>query len=293
MMNANSWKQSGNYFDYKGNPIFYINKKSKKEYLLCLHGFPTSSYDYYKIWNALAARFSPIAYDMIGYGFSAKPTKFNYTTFHQANVLQAVIEHLKVERLHILSHDYGNTITQELLARGEENNLSFEIKTICMMNGALFPETHRPIFAQKLLISPAGFLFNKLATDKHLKRSLASVFGTNTQPNEGELNEFLEIIKYNNGDKIIHRLIQYMRERKRYRTRWVGALERLTQPFRMINGLEDCVSGAHLVKRFREIMPHKDIVEIPHIGHFPHFEAPEELLKHFFAFHRLSILPFS
>ena len=284
-MDVNTWKQSGKYFDYEGNPIFYKSQKAKAEYLLCLHGFPTSSYDYHKVWDGLSERFSLIAFDMIGYGLSSKPTDFDYTTFHQADVLQAVIEHLGVKKIHILSHDYGNTIIQELLARDEEDRLNFEIQTICMMNGALFPETHRPILAQKILISPVGFLFNKLTTDKRLKQSLASVFGTNTQPTGAELDEFLELVKYNDGNKITHKLIQYMRERTINRERWVGALERLKQPYRMINGLEDRVSGAHLVKRFREIMPHKDIIEMPNIGHFPHFEAPEETSRRFLEFH--------
>ena len=155
-----------------------------------------------------------------------------------------------------------------------------------MMNGALFPETHRPILAQKILISPVGFLFNRFVTEKRMKQALASVFGKATQPTEKELDDFLKIFRSNGGGKIAYKLIQYMREREKYRERWVGALERCTLTFRMINGLEDRVSGAHLVKRFREIMPQKDIVELEKVGHFPHFEAPEETLKHFFEFHQ-------
>ena len=284
-MSINDWKQKGNYFDFDGNQIFYKTLGSDKETLLCLHGFPTSSYDYHKIWRALSEKFSLVAFDMIGYGFSAKPANFDYTTFRQADVLQSVLAKLDVKNLHILSHDYGNTIIQELLAREEEGRLDFEITSICMMNGALFPETHRPILAQKILISPIGFLFNRLVTAKRMKQALASVFGQATQPTDRELDEFLKIFRSNGGDKIAYKLIQYMREREKYRKRWVGALERCDKPYRMINGLEDRVSGAHLVKRFREIMPHEDIVELTNIGHFPHFEAPEITLKHFFEFH--------
>jgi pimeloyl-ACP methyl ester carboxylesterase len=99
----------------------------------------------------------------------------------------------------------------------------------------------------------------------------------------------MEIFKYNGGQKIAYKLIRYMREREKYRERWVGALEKMTQPFRFINGLEDRVSGRHLVKRFREVLPHqKDIIELEEIGHFPHFEVPETFLKHFFDFQKNS-----
>jgi pimeloyl-ACP methyl ester carboxylesterase len=60
----------------------------------------------------------------------------------------------------------------------------------------------------------------------------------------------------------------------------------MNQPFRFINGLADPVSGAHLVRRFREVLPaQKDIIELENIGHFPHFETPETVLERFLEFH--------
>ncbi len=287
-MDLNNWRQNGNYFDYRGNRIFYRfdeNSRNSKNVVLCLHGFPSSSFDYHKIWNRLTENFSVLAFDMIGYGFSDKPPDFDYTTFNQADVLQGLINNLRIEKLHILAHDYGNTITQELLVRSEENRLNFSVETICFLNGALFPETHRPIAAQKLLISPLGFLFGRLISDAKFKRSLASVFGANTKPTEAELDDFVTVFKYNDGKRIAHKLIRYMSERKKYRARWVGAIERMRQPFRFINGLDDKVSGAHLVKRFREVVPHQiDIIELANVGHYPHYEVPETVTGKYFEF---------
>ena len=284
-MNLNDWRAGGDYFDYKSFPIFYRLSETADEVVLCLHGFPTSSHDYHKIWDALAANFSVAAFDMIGYGFSAKPSRFDYTTFNQADVFESLIEKLKIRKVHILAHDYGNTITLELLARAAENRLKFSIETVCFLNGALFPETHRPVLAQKILISPLGFLFGRLISDALFKKSLASIFGEKTQPTDAELNKFLEAFKYNDGRKIAHKLIRYMTEREKYRARWIGALEKMSQPFRFINGLEDKVSGAHLVERFRRLVSHQtDIIELPGIGHFPHFETPETVLKLYFEF---------
>jgi pimeloyl-ACP methyl ester carboxylesterase len=285
-MKLENWRESGNYFDFGNYPIFYRAGGASDEVTLCLHGFPTSSHDYHKIWDALAEKFPVLAFDMIGYGFSAKPSAFDYTTFNQVDILQALLEDLNVKKVHILAHDYGNTITQELLARNEENRLSFNIETICLLNGALFPETHRPILAQKILISPLGFIFGRLISDARFKQSLATIFGAETQPNEEELNEFLEVFKYNDGRRIAHKLIRYMTERQTNRERWVGALQRTKIPLRFINGLADKVSGAHLVKRFRETMPHTDIIELKDIGHYPHFEVPEIVLEKFFEFRR-------
>jgi pimeloyl-ACP methyl ester carboxylesterase len=284
-MNLNYRKESGKYFDHEVLPVYYHLTEKADEVLLCLHGFPASSFDYHKIWDDLAKEFAVLSFDLIGYGFSAKPLDFNYTTANQVDALQALLEHLEIRRVHILAHDYGNTITQELLARDAENRLDFSIRSICMLNGALFPETHRPILAQKILISPLGFLFGKLISDRVFKKSLASVFGAKTQPTAAELEDFAYLFNYNKGKRIAHKLIRYMTERAKFRARWVGALETLKPPFRMINGSADKVSGAHLVKRFREVVPNQtDIIELENIGHFPHLEAPEIVLNIFFEF---------
>ncbi len=284
-MNLHEWRETGEFFDYQGFPIFYRRSENSGEILLCLHGFPTSSRDYHKIWNTLAENFSVLVFDMIGYGFSAKPFDFDYTTFNQVDVLQALLEHLKIKKIHILAHDYGNTITQELLARAEEKRLKFSIETICFLNGALFPETHRPILAQKILASPIGFLFGRFISDGRFKQNLASIFGKDTQPTAKELDEFLQVFKFNDGRRIAHKLIRYMMERETNRARWVGALKRMKQPFLFINGSADQVSGKHLVARFREVVPHQtDIIELENIGHFPHFEVPETILEKFFEF---------
>lgn len=284
-MNLKDWQESGKYFDNEGLRVFYHLTESRDEVLLCLHGFPASSFDYHKIWDDLSKEFAVLSFDMPGYGFSAKPLNYAYTTFRQADVVQRLVEHLQIKKVHILAHDYGNTITQELLARANESQLNFSIETICMLNGALFPETHRPILAQKILISPLGFLFGRLISDAVFKKSLASVFGANTQPTEAELEDFAALFKYNGGKRIAHKLIRYMTERAKYRERWVGALNTMNQPFRMINGSADKVSGAHLVERFREVVPGQDdIVELANIGHFPHLEVPDIVLDKFFEF---------
>jgi pimeloyl-ACP methyl ester carboxylesterase len=284
-MRLEDWKSEGEFFDYKGNAIFYRRGgKRAGEVLLLLHGFPTASFDWHKLWPDLIARFSCLAYDYIGYGFSAKPRQFDYTTFAQVDLLEALLAHLNVKRVHVLSHDYGNTITQELQARRGRNSTNVEILSWCMLNGALFPETHRPILAQKILISPLGFLFERLISDGKFSQSLASVFGQNTQPSAEEMRAFVTLFRHNNGRGIAHKLIRYMRERAIHRERWVAPLTNGKIPMRMINGLADRVSGAHLVKRLREVAPGFDIVELPGIGHYPQIECPEKVLKGFIEF---------
>ena len=49
-------------------------------------------------------------------------------------------------------------------------------------------------------------------------------------------------------------------------------------PIGLINGLEDPISGRSIVARWRELLPHAPVYELPGVGHYPQVEAPEEVL---------------
>ena len=55
--------------------------------------------------------------DFLGFGFSDKPENHTYTISEQAIVVEALLLNLGVKSCHILSHDYGDTVALEILAR--------------------------------------------------------------------------------------------------------------------------------------------------------------------------------
>lgn len=55
-----------------------------------------------------------------GYGFSDKPRGLEpspYTIYTYADVAEQLLGHLEVTSAHVLAHDVGDTVAQELLAR--------------------------------------------------------------------------------------------------------------------------------------------------------------------------------
>ena len=83
----------------------------------------------------------------------------------------------------------------------------------------------------------------------------------------------------------MHRLIRYMTERRTHRERWVGALQRSRVPLRVDRRCASIPSpGAHMVARYRELVPDPDVVLLPDVGHYPQVEAPEAVLAAFLAF---------
>jgi pimeloyl-ACP methyl ester carboxylesterase len=257
--------------------------------LLLVHGFPTASWDWHRVWPALAARFQLVALDMLGFGFSDKPRHHAYSIVEQADFQEALLERLGIARVHVLAHDYGDSVAQELLARHLERRVHHEsilaLASVVFLNGGLFPEAHRARTGQKLLASPAGPAISRMLGPSAIARGLAEVFGPNTQPSEADQRDFWTLISHAEGQKISHALIAYMQERRDRRERWVGALLQSDVPLRLVDGALDPVSGAHLAERYRELVPGADVVLLPDVGHYPQLEAPDAVLRAFFEFH--------
>ncbi|MBY8932779.1 alpha/beta fold hydrolase [Pseudomonas fluorescens] len=283
------WRKRSQTFVFRGQPIRYWTA-GQGEPLLLIHGFPTASWDWHYLWQPLAQRYRVIACDMLGFGDSAKPINHTYSLLEQADLQQALLAHLQIDQpVHVLAHDYGDSVAQELLARHYEDKI--EVASCVFLNGGLFPETHRPVLMQKLLLSPLGWMIGRAFTRDALVKSFQQIFGPQTRPSESELDDFWSLVDSNRGPRIMHKLISYIPERRVQRDRWVAAMQRGEIPLRVIDGEVDPISGAHMVERYRELIPDADTVLLPGIGHYPQTEAPVQVLKHYLAFRERFVLP--
>ncbi|NBF11961.1 alpha/beta fold hydrolase [Pseudomonas sp. Fl4BN1] len=283
------WRKRGQDFVFHGQPIRYW-VAGQGEPLLLIHGFPTASWDWHYLWQPLARRYQVIACDMLGFGDSAKPLEHDYSLLEQADLQQALLAHLGIaEPVHLLAHDYGDSVAQELLARHYEERI--EIASCVFLNGGLFPETHRPVLTQKLLLSPLGWMLGRAFSRQGLAKSFRQIFGSHTRPSETVLDDFWSLVQSNNGPRILHKLIAYIPERRVQRERWVSAMQRGEVPLRVIDGAQDPISGAHMVERYRQLIAQPDTVLLPGIGHYPQIEAPLLVLKHYLGFRGNLLLP--
>jgi pimeloyl-ACP methyl ester carboxylesterase len=283
------WRKRSQTFVFRGQTIRYWTA-GQGEPLLLIHGFPTASWDWHYLWQPLAQRYRLIACDMLGFGDSAKPLNHEYSLLEQADLQQALLAHLKVEQpVHVLAHDYGDSVAQELLARHSEARIT--LASCVFLNGGLFPETHRPVLMQKLLLSPLGWMIGRAFSRDALVKSFRQIFGPNSRPTESELDDFWSLIDTHHGPRILHKLITYIPERRVQRDRWVAAMQRGEVPLRVIDGEVDPISGAHMVERYRELIPNPDTVLLSGIGHYPQIEAPVLVLKHYLEFRERLVAP--
>lgn len=287
MGSTEAWRARGQSATLLGRQIFFVDEapvESEKGTIVLIHGFPTSSWDWEKIWPALNRHYRLIAMDLLGFGFSAKPSPHDYRILEQADICEALVTHLGLRSFHVLAHDYGDTVAQEMLARQNLGIGAGDWLSCLFLNGGLFPETHRAVLAQKLLRSRLGFLFRHALTKKSLHKSFDNIFG-DTKASEEEIDAFFELFDRDGGRRNVHRLIHYMSDRIEHRERWIAALLDAACPIGLINGSFDPVSGDHMVARFEELVGGNHFIHrLPRVGHYPQVEDPENVLSAYDAF---------
>jgi pimeloyl-ACP methyl ester carboxylesterase len=282
------WKSRGQYFDYLGFNVFY-RKQGSGPRLLMIHGYPFNSWDWAPMWPTLTQRFTVIAPDMLGMGFSDKPFRYEYSVPDHADMHEALLDHLGVDSCHVVAHDLGVSVGQEMLARHENAQHScgpLRFESITWLNGGMFNEAYAPRPIQTLMSRTplgevAGHLPQVLLSRRVLARAIDEMFGPNTKPSPRMHELFDQILDYNDGKRVSHKVGRFINDRYVHRNRWVRAMRQTAIPMRFIDGPIDPNSGRHMAQRYLELIPNPDVVVLDDdIGHWPQLEAPDAVLTH-------------
>jgi pimeloyl-ACP methyl ester carboxylesterase len=225
-------------------------------------------------------------------GFSDKPVKYQYAVHDHADVHEALLAHLGVESAHILAHDLGDSVGQEMLARHELSEQAYgplSIESITWLNGGLFNESYTPRLIQKAMSrTPLGDIMSPLQRSPLSRRlvepTINEMFGPDTKPSGRMLEQFHQILEYNDGKRVLHKVGRFVNDRYAHRNRWVRAMRQTDISMRLIDGPIDPNSGRHMAARYLAVIPNPDVVMLDdNIGHWPQIEAPDAVLENFLA----------
>ncbi|MDP2673484.1 MAG: alpha/beta fold hydrolase, partial [Dehalococcoidia bacterium] len=144
------WMAEGRHMEVGGQRIFVYERGSGPAVLL-LHGFPTSCHDWRGVVSILSGDFRCVAFDFPGYGLSDKPVAYSYSLFQQTDVVEGIARALDVAEAHVVSHDVGQTVHAELLAREQEGRLAFRILSSTLLNGSTLQDKATITPIQRLL----------------------------------------------------------------------------------------------------------------------------------------------
>ena len=283
-----NYQKQANFIELCGYRVAYwqslkFNQNLNKETILFIHGFPSASWDWHFQWKHLAGQYHLLGLDLLGFGLSDKPSGHHYSLLEQADIVQALLGEQGIKKYHVLAHDYGDSVAQELLSRQKHVDDDTKILSICFLNGGLFASHHRPLFTQKLLKSWLGGLASYFMNKASLAKSFKMIFSVNSQPSAYTIDILWQLLEHNDGKKVLPKLLNYIDERNQHGNRWTQNMISTAVPLYFINGVHDPISGQHMLDHYIDIIPHPRSAALD-VGHYPQLEAPEKVLSLYQSF---------
>ncbi|MFV0595943.1 alpha/beta fold hydrolase [Shewanella sp.] len=123
----------GRSFQVKNGDItIQAYEKGQGEPIIFVHGFPDSANAWRNQINPFVnAGFRVVTLDMRGYGNTSKPEgKGHYHVKILASDVKAVLDHLNIEKAHVVGHDWGSVVSQAFAGNYPEKTKSLSIISV-------------------------------------------------------------------------------------------------------------------------------------------------------------------
>ena len=264
-MNLDAWWAEG-----RRSGDLFVHDAGDGPLVTLLHGYPGSSHDFHAVVEGLGD-LRTLAPDLLGFGASAKPRDHTYSIGEQADLVEALWREVGMTSTVLVAHDYSTSVAQELLRRGTPG-----IAAVVLLNGAVYPHLHRPTEGQQLLLRPDGRELAAFIDEAMFTSALRETFASAA---EDELHEMWVAMSRDDGQLLAADLLHYVADRKVHGADWVAAMETTALPAYFVWGLEDPVSGAHMIEEVRRRVPHADVRALTGVSHWPPLEAPADVVR--------------
>ena len=276
---VDAWRSRGRHHRLLGHRIFVVEVPASGPVsappLLVIHGFPTSSFDFHQVVDALAVDRRVVLFDMLGYGLSAKPDR-PYSLVGQADLTEALVAELGIDRLGLLTHDIGNTVGGELLARHLAGAWPVEVSDRVVTNGTLYMDLVQLSTGQQFLEAlPDERLDPGVLTRDAVIGGLAATFSPGHHVAEAELSAAWELISADGGERLLARHARYIDERRRNEKRFTPPVADHPSPLTVIWGNDDPIAVPGMADRLSATRPDARVVRLDGVGHYPMLESPE------------------
>ena len=257
----------------------YVDEGQGDQTLLCVHGNPTWSFYYRRVIDRFCDSHRVIAVDHLGCGRSDKPSRaqFAYTLEAHSDNLASLIDHLQLDSVTLVAHDWGGAIGLRTLMKRKS-----QFRRIVLLNTGAFPPPYVPLRIAACRIPVFGTLgvrglnlFARMAVTMAMSRNVmdANVADGLLAPyddwkNRVAIDSFVRDIPMSKNHPTYQTLAQLERE--------LPTLAEL--PSLLVWGMKDWCFRPECLERFQQVWPNATTVSIDDAGHYVLEDAPEETL---------------
>jgi pimeloyl-ACP methyl ester carboxylesterase len=291
---AELWRERGSYFTWQPDEpgvgpvqVFHIETgEPDVPVMLLVHGFPTSSIDWFEIADPLTERFRVCALDFPGYGFSDKPRGWGYTLTRDAELLSFYLEEIVgAEAAVVLAHDRGDSVALIHAERCANGSCPVRLERLFLTNGNMFLPLSTLTPMQHLLLdaTTAPQMLANL-TAQVLAAGMGAATFTPPRGGDDPVVEALETtFAHDNGVAVLHETIQYLVERAADEQTWLEGLAASNLPTTVIWGLNDTVAPPRVPmfiwERYLMFKPGRNsLYFVPEANHYLQNDRPEALV---------------
>ena len=250
------------------SPTLEAGPEGATDAAVFVHGNPGSVHDWARLVAATGEHGLAIALDFPGFGDADRPDDFDYTVEGYAAHLDGALGQLGVERAHLVLHDFGGPWGLQWAVDRPDAHAS----TTLVDTGVLLGYRWH-VLAKIWRIRGLGELFFAMTTRSALRQALKK-----GQPHPLP-EEAFELFYKANRDKGTQRAILRL-----YRASPPRKLEPLAAPLREMSRPTLVVWGAHdpyikveYAEKQKLTFEDAEVVILEESGHWPMWDAPEEM----------------
>ena len=256
--------------------------------LVCVHGFPTSSIDFFALTRELGSEFEIFVLDFPGFGLSEKPpSPYVYSLYDDARLLLHMISDIwGLSRYTLLTHDRGTSVGLVALDMIAKDGAAVAPGEAVLTNANIFLPLANLTPFQKALLDPSTA---RSAAAEVTPEALAAGMGALTflprrTLGHPEIAALAKCLAHNSGVRVLPDTIQYLNERSRDETKWLEALSHLPVGTSLVWGLHDNISPLRVAnfvwEAFLKKKPGRNRYWIvPSADHYLQCDAPKELAE--------------
>jgi pimeloyl-ACP methyl ester carboxylesterase len=214
--------------------------------LVLVHGFPTSSIDYFALAGELSADFDIYLLDFPGYGLSDKPPEpYVYSLYDDARLLAyAITQVWGLTQYRMLTHDRGSSVGMIAVGMLAAQDPPAVPVDLILTNANIYLPLSNLTAFQTALLDPATARPTAAATTPEMLAAGmgASTFMPRRTLEDPEIAALAKCFGHNDGIRVLPDTIQYLHERAADETGWLEALSTSEVNTTVVWGIHDNVA---------------------------------------------------
>lgn len=254
--------------------------------LVCVHGFPTSSIDFFALTKELGD-FDIFLLDFPGYGLSEKPpAPYVYSLFDDARLLaHAITEIWQLSSYTMLTHDRGDSVG--LIALGMLTDTGGAVPdNLILTNGNVYlPLANLTDFQKAILDPQRGRATAAAVTPEMLAAGLGlGTFMPRRAADDPEILALAKTFAYNHQMRVLPDTVRYLNERAKGENQWLEALAAGSVNTTLVWGLHDNIAPVRVANHvwteyLRDKAGSNHYWLLPTADHYPQNDNPQQLAQ--------------